>query len=122
MSLYREILLDHFKNPRHQDRGQIEQPSFTILESNPLCGDVVQVRGLIVDGRLIQVVFSGTGCVISQGIASILLEKYTGKTVSEVLALNAEDMLNLIGMELGPNRLKCALLALIALQNGIKSC
>lgn len=122
MSLYKEILLDHFKNPRHHDQGQIAAPSFTVLEANPLCGDLVQVKGLVLNGVLTQAVFSGSGCVISQGSASILLEHLVGKPTSEILAFGAPDMLALIGMELGPNRIKCALLALIALQNGVRGC
>ena len=122
MSLYKEILLDHFKNPRYQDQGQIEHPSFIVLEANPLCGDFIQIKGQIIGDRLVQVVFNGTGCVISQGVASILLEKYHNQTIAEILALDHQDMLDLIGIELGPNRIKCALLALMALQNGIKNC
>jgi nitrogen fixation protein NifU and related proteins len=119
MSLYKEILLDHFKNPRFKDQGQILQPSFVVLESNPLCGDLLEIKGLVVTDKLAQAVFAGSGCVISQAVASLLLEKYTGCLVADILALTKEDMLTLVGMDLGPNRLKCALLALIALQKGL---
>lgn len=121
MSLYKEILLDHFKNPRFKDQGQILQPSFVVVESNPLCGDLVEIKGLVAKERLEQVVFSGHGCVISQAAASILLEKYASALVGDILVLNSQDVLNLLGMELGPNRIKCALLALLALQKGLRN-
>lgn len=118
MSLYKEILLDHYKHPRHH--GTFNNPSFTITESNPLCGDLVQISGVINQSNLLEVKFMGKGCVISQATASILLEKYTGRPFSEILAITPTDILALIQMELGPNRIKCALLSLIALQNGVK--
>jgi nitrogen fixation NifU-like protein len=123
MSLYKEILLDHFKNPRHYDRGQIASPSFVLAEFNPLCGDLVQVTGVISAGSLLQAAFHGKGCVISQAAASLLLEKYVGCQLNDILNLKSADILNLIGMELGPNRINCAILPLIALQKGIlQSC
>ncbi len=122
MSLYKEILLDHFKNPRYYDKDQIAHPSFVAMESNPLCGDSIQIKGIVTNGKLQEVVFSGKGCVISQGVASLLLEQYVGMPTQEILALNSADILALIGMDLGPNRIKCALLALIALQSGIRTC
>lgn len=122
MSLYKENLLDHFKNPRCKDHGKLVSPSFVAIESNPLCGDLIEIKGVVVQDRLVMAVFSGAGCVISQAAASILLEKYQGSLITEILNLTSQDVLNLIGMELGPNRLKCALLALIALQKGITLC
>lgn len=123
MSLYKEILLDHFKNPRYYDRGQIDQTaSFVACESNPLCGDFIQIKGIVADGKLQDAVFSGKGCVISQGLASLLLDQYITRAVQEILDLTSADILALVGMDLGPNRIKCALLALIALQNGLKAC
>lgn len=122
MSLYKEILLDHFKNPRHYDRDDyhaIWQPNFIACEANPLCGDLIQIKGLVQNGKLAKAVFSGSGCVISQATASILLEKYLGAQVDLILNLTSTDVLGLIGMELGPNRIKCALLALVALQDGV---
>ena len=114
MSLYKEILLDHYKHPRHH--GEIEGPSFRVAEFNPLCGDLINLSGVVVDGVLMQVAFTGKGCVISQATASLLLEKYSGCSKADILAITADDVLALIQMNLGPNRIKCALLPLIALQ------
>jgi len=130
MSLYKEILLDHYKHPRHH--GTVTNPNFTVTEFNPLCGDLIQISGVTCPAKplatlgyesrnLLEAKFRGKGCVISQATASILLEKYVGKSANEILAITPDDILALIQMELGPNRIKCALLPLIALQNGIKS-
>ena len=121
MSLYKENLLDHFKNPRNYDLGQIATPNFTHQEANLLCGDAICLKGLVCEGGLKKAVFSGKGCVISQATASILLENCVGKEVTHILGLTDLDLLALIGMDLGPNRIKCATLSLIALQNGISS-
>lgn len=118
MSLYKEILLDYYKNPRF--RGEIVDATFVVEEDNPLCGDSVKIYGVIDDiGKLSQVSFTGKGCVISQAAASMLLEKCCDKKVNEILKITTDDMLALIQMELGPNRLKCALLPLVALQKGL---
>lgn len=118
MSLYKEILLDYYKDPRF--RGEIDEATFVAEEDNPLCGDSVKIYGVIDDGKLSQVSFTGKGCVISQATTSMLLEKCCNKNIDEILKITADDMLALIQMELGPNRLKCALLPLAALQKGLK--
>lgn len=120
MSLYKEILLDHYKNPRHC--GTIANCMFKVEQANPLCGDLVQISGRVENGNLTQVAFTGKGCVISQATASLLLEKHAGCLVVDILAVTPQDVLDLIQMDLGPNRIKCALLALIALQSGLKQC
>lgn len=118
MALYKEILLDHYQNPRCH--GELVQPTFVATESNPLCGDLVKMTGLVVGGRLQAIGFIGHGCVISQGVASMVAEKWQNFLVSEILDLSATDILQLIQMELGPNRLKCAILPLLALQKGLR--
>jgi nitrogen fixation NifU-like protein len=118
MSLYKEILLDHYKNPRHQ--GELTQNTFVAAEDNPLCGDSVSIYGIVADGKLSQVSFTGKGCVVSQAAASMILEKYYGQSVVDLLNVTSADILNLIQMQLGPNRLKCALLPLVALQKGLQ--
>lgn len=117
MSLYQAVLLDHFKHPRRA--GVLPTYTFTCFESNPLCGDEVTVYGLVQDGKLVQRSFTGKGCVISQATASLLLDSNLVDEVAQIESLGAQDVLQLIGMELGPNRLKCALLVLIALQRGL---
>jgi len=109
--------MDHFKNPRN--RGKLENPDFAVDQYNPSCGDSISVEGIIQDGILIKLAFTGKGCVISQASASLLSEFCIGRPIDEILALGAEDITKLIGMQLGPTRIKCALLSLIALQGGI---
>jgi nitrogen fixation NifU-like protein len=115
--LSREHILDHFRNPRN--RGTIENPDITYEDTNPLCGDRVRVDVQVKDGRLATVRFSGTGCSISQASASMLCEDIEGKTLDEVKLLGRQDMLDMIGIELGPVRLKCALLALKTVKAGV---
>lgn len=119
MQLYQEILMDHYRNPRHG--GTLENPDFSSQEVNPSCGDSVSFQGIISNDRLDRVAFVGKGCVISLAGASLLAEYCHGKTVTEILALAHGDMIKLIALPLGPIRLKCALLPLQALQQGIRS-
>ena len=118
MNLYQDVLIDHYRNPRN--RGVIEHPDFRSGEDNPSCGDSVSMYGRVEDGRLIVVSFEGTGCVISQAAASMLTEKVVGQRLDAIMKLDAAFMRNLVGIELGPTRVRCALLALEALQKGIQ--
>ncbi|MEX0940480.1 MAG: SUF system NifU family Fe-S cluster assembly protein [Candidatus Babeliales bacterium] len=119
MNLYREILMDHYRHPRN--RGQLEKPDFSSGQFNPSCGDQVSFEGMVNNDIITQVKFTGKGCVISQASASLLSELIEGKSIEDALALNKEDMQKLIGMQLGPMRLKCALLPLEALQQGLQN-
>ena len=115
--LYRENILDHYKNPRN--RGEIDRPDITFTDSNPLCGDELRMDFRVKDGRIEDVRFSGKGCSISQAAASMLTEQIKGRTLDEVKQLSREDVLEELGIELGPVRLKCALLALKVLKGGV---
>lgn len=117
-ALYKDVLNDHYRNPRN--KGTLENPDFASGDSNPSCGDAVAMQGFITDGKVTAVVFEGVGCVISQATASLLTQNVVGKTIEEILALSAEDIQTMIGISLGPLRLKCALLPLYALQQGLK--
>jgi len=117
--LYQQALLDHYKNPRNY--GELKNPDFVSGKYNPSCGDRVDIQAKVQDGILIDVAFTGTGCVISLAAASLLLELVKGKLLTEIQALTADDIKKLIGISLGPVRLKCALLPLYALQEGITS-
>jgi nitrogen fixation NifU-like protein len=116
--LYQLELMDHYRNPRNN--GVIEAADFSSGEYNPSCGDAVSLTGTITGQLLINVRFQGKGCVISQATASMLTEYVQGKQLSDIHAITNEDILTLIGMQLGPNRLKCALLPLFALRAGIE--
>ena len=115
--LFREEILDHSRNPRCH--GTIENPDLTFEDANPLCGDRIKMDFRVQDGVLDTVRFSGHGCSISQAAASMLCEHVEGRTLEEIKTLGREDMLEMLGIELGPVRLKCAMLALKTLKAGI---
>lgn len=115
--LFRENILDHYRHPRNH--GTLDHPDVTYEDANPLCGDRIRMDFRIRDGRIEQVRFSGTGCSISQAAASMLCEKIEGTTLEEARRLTREDVLEMVGIELGPVRLKCALLALKTLKAGV---
>ena len=114
---YRELILDHYKNPRNF--GTLEQPDFTYEDDNPLCGDRIRIDvKLDEEGRVAAVRFSGQGCAISQASASMLTEEIIGKSLEEVKQIDKQYLLDLLGIPLGPVRLKCALLSLKVLKAG----
>ena len=115
--LYREEILDHYQHPRH--RGTLDHPDFSYEDANPLCGDRIRVDVSVKDGKVAAVGFSGVGCAISQAATSMLCERIVGMPVDEVKQLSREDMLEMLGIELGPVRLKCALLGLKTLKAGV---
>lgn len=117
MSFYKEILMDHFKNPRN--KGKLENPSFSTKEYNPSCGDSIAFDGIIENGLIKALSFDGKGCVISLATASIFTEYFIAKDIDEILKLGPGDIKTIIGMDVGPIRIKCAMLSLIALQEGI---
>ena len=108
--LYREVILDHYKNPR--SHGLLDEPDAQAEGQNPLCGDEVTVT-LRFDGDTIsEVGFEGRGCAISQAATSMLTELVEGRTADEVARMPKEQLLEEIGIPLTPVRLKCALLGL----------
>jgi nitrogen fixation protein NifU and related proteins len=118
MNIYQATLMDHYRNPRN--RGTLPNPDFSSDQHNPSCGDQVCMAGMVTNGIITQLAFEGKGCVISQAAASLLTMHSVGKTRDMVMAMDGAAMQQLIGMELGPTRLKCALLPLQALQEGLK--
>ena len=110
--LYREIILDHYKNPR--GHGVIEGADAEAEGQNPLCGDEVSIYVSFEPGSDVidEVKFSGRGCAISQAATSMLMEMVEGKSAVEVAAMSKEELLEEIGIPLTPIRLKCALLGL----------
>ena len=115
--IYRENILEHYKHPRN--RGTLDHPDITYEDANPLCGDRIRMDLKVRDGRVEQVAFSGHGCSISQAAASMLCERIEGRPLEEIKALTREDVLDMLGIELGPVRLKCGLLALKTLKAGV---
>jgi nitrogen fixation NifU-like protein len=116
--LYRELIIDRYKNPQY--RGILEPNDITFEDDNPLCGDHIRIDLRVDgDGRVVEVAFDGHGCAISQASADLLLESVLGKTLDEVKRINKQDVLDMLGIELGPVRLKCALLSLKVLKAGV---
>jgi len=115
--MYREIIVERYKNP--QFRGELDPHDISFEDENPLCGDHIRIDlRLGEDGRVMEAAFSGHGCAISQASADLLLETVIGKTLEELQALGKQDVLDLLGIDLGPVRLKCALLPLKVLKAG----
>ena len=115
--LYRENILDHYQNPRNH--GTLDEPDISFQDDNPLCGDVIRIDiKLDGDDRVVDVAFSGEGCAISQASASMLTDEILGKTLDQVRQIDKDDILELLGIQLGPVRIKCALLSLKVLKAG----
>ncbi|MBP7227586.1 MAG: SUF system NifU family Fe-S cluster assembly protein [Longilinea sp.] len=115
--MYREIIVERYKNP--QFRGELDPHDISFEDENPLCGDHIRIDlRLGEDGHVTEAAFSGHGCAISQASADLLLETVIGKTLEELQALGKQDVLDLLGIDLGPVRLKCALLPLKVLKAG----
>ncbi len=116
--LYREVIIERYKNPLY--KGELEPCDIRFEDENPLCGDHIRIDLRVDDqNRVTEAAFSGHGCAISQASADLLLESIIGKNLDEVKALTKEDVLDLLGIELGPVRLKCALLSLKVLKAGV---
>lgn len=115
--LFRENILEHYKHPRCH--GTLEAPDMTFEDANPLCGDRIRMDFRVRDGVLTEVRFSGVGCSISQASASMLCEHIEGRTLDEIKTIGRQDVLDMLGIDLGPVRLKCALLALKTLKAGV---
>ena len=116
--LYREEILQHYKRPHNW--GPMEAPDLEAEDHNPLCGDQLKVMLKVdAEGKVQDVRFEGHGCAISQASADLLIESIIGKSLTDVQKLNKQDVLDLLGIELGPVRLKCALLSLKVLKAGV---
>ena len=117
MKLYKEEILDHYKNPRNF--GLVDKPDFFSDEQNPSCGDSVVISGRIKNGRIDQIGFEGKGCALSIAMASKLTEHVLGKDV-EGLDLGDSLISEFLGIQLGPNRMMCGQLSIAALKKGFK--
>jgi nitrogen fixation protein NifU and related proteins len=107
--LYRDYILEHYRRPHNF--GPIEDASAQFEGSNPLCGDRITMQLRVRDGLVDAVGFTGRGCAISQASASLLTDEIKGKPLTEVEAIRADDLLELLGIEISPARLKCAMLS-----------
>ncbi len=116
--IYREIILDHYRNPRN--KGRISDADVSFHDSNPLCGDEIDIHLKVEDNIVKDIKFEGRGCAISQASASMLTEMVMNKPLTSVKELGKDDILENIGLvNLGPARIKCALLSLKVLKMGM---
>ena len=114
---YRELIIERYKSPHY--RGKLNPNDISYEDDNPACGDHIQIDVRLDENQVVsEAMFSGEGCAISQASADLMIESVIGKTLEEVKQLTKEDILELLGIELGPVRLKCALLPLKVLKAG----
>jgi nitrogen fixation NifU-like protein len=115
--IYRQYILEHYRDPRNH--GHLDNPDIHAADTNPLCGDRVEID-LALDGdRVREVRFDGRGCAISQASASMLTERMEGATLEELRALKPDDVFEMLGVAIGPARQRCALLSLRVLHQAI---
>jgi nitrogen fixation NifU-like protein len=112
---YREYILDHYRNPRNF--GKLDHPDAVAEDLNPLCGDRIRFELSVKDGCVEDVRFSGTGCAISQASASMLSESLRGQKLEDVAKIPQEYVLENVGIDISPSRMKCATLGLKVLKN-----
>lgn len=116
--LYREQIIERYKNPQH--RGHLDPYDIHFEDDNPLCGDHIEITIRVnEESKVTEAAFQGKGCAISQASADLLVESIHGKSLDEVKSLNKQDVLDMLGIDLGPVRLKCALLSLKVLKAGV---
>jgi nitrogen fixation NifU-like protein len=117
--IYRELILDYYRNPRNF--GKLERFDIDSRDTNPLCGDEIEMQIRVGDGRNIEEIkFTGKGCAISQASASLLTELAKGKKLEWVKEVAKEDVFKMLGdPDLGPSRVKCALLGMKVLKTGV---
>jgi nitrogen fixation NifU-like protein len=116
--LYREVIIEHYKHPGY--RGPLDPHDIQFADNNPLCGDHIEITlQTAQDGTVKDARFDGHGCAISQASADLLIESIIGKPLEDVKKLTKQDILDMLGIDLGPVRLKCALLSLKVLKAGV---
>ncbi|MCB0096666.1 MAG: SUF system NifU family Fe-S cluster assembly protein [Caldilineaceae bacterium] len=116
-ALYREAILDHYKHPRR--KGHLDAPDIQYHDHNPFCGDELTIELKVEDGVVVDAAFDGRGCAISQATASMIMEEIVGLSVDELKSWDKQYILDMLGIEIGPVRLKCALLSLKVLKAGL---
>lgn len=115
---YRELIIDRYKNPQY--RGTLNPADISFEDDNPLCGDHIHIDLRVDENDIVREArFDGKGCAISQASADLLMEMIQGMHLDEVKELSKQDILDMLGIELGPVRLKCALLSLKVLKAGV---
>ena len=113
MSIYTEIILDHYQNPRNH--GKMKNPTAKVKVSNPLCGDKIEMMIKTKGEKIIDMKFQGIGCAISKASSSMLTKYARGKSKEQLKKLDKDFIIRLLGIDLSVNRIKCALLPLEAM-------
>src|SRR3990167_7317382 len=119
MNIYSEIVLEHYKNPHNY--GSISKANKKTVLFNPSCGDRIEMEAVFTKKKLEEIKFRGQGCAISIASASMLTYYVKNKANEDLQKLDKEFMIKMLGINLGPSRIKCALLPLEALHNLINS-
>ncbi len=118
MDLYLDNIIDHGQNPRNFG-APLDPADIDYEDENPFCGDHLHLTAqLDDDDRVVKVRWEGEGCTISQASASMLGEAILGKTLDELRSFDKQELLDMLGIQLSPTRLKCALLSLKVLKAG----
>jgi nitrogen fixation NifU-like protein len=115
--LYRDYILEHYRRPHNF--GVLEDANAQHEGANPLCGDRITLQLRLSGGAIAGVGFTGRGCAISQASASLLTDELKGKSVDDAAKMTSADILDLLGIEISPARLKCALLSLETMQHAL---
>ena len=116
--LYREQIIDRYKNPHY--RGKLDPHDISYEDDNPLCGDKIRIEIRVGENDMVtEAVFNGQGCSISLASADLVVESVIGKSIEDVKLMTKEDVLDMLGIKLGPVRLKCALLSLKVVKAGV---
>jgi nitrogen fixation NifU-like protein len=117
--IYRQYILEHYREPHNH--GKLEHPTLSAADTNPLCGDRIEIDlNVGDDDHVREVRFSGRGCAISQATASMLTDRIEGASLDDLRALTPDDIIEMLGVEIGPARQRCALLSLRVLHQGIQ--
>ncbi len=117
IDLFSENILDYYRNPRN--KGVLAKPDLQARDTNPLCGDAIALQLQVSKGVILRARFEGTGCAISQASASLLAEKLEGMAVKQAAEISSKEVLEMLGIPVNGQRLKCALLSLHVLKKAL---
>lgn len=118
MDIYQEKILDHYHDPHNH--GTLENPTHAHSADNPTCGDKISVEVIVKDAVVKNIMFTGEGCAISQAATSLVTDAIKNKDVKDALALTRDDVIALLGVEVGIGRIRCAMLGIETIQKALE--